>query len=106
MNGFAIKVGELILWEMKATPWILYLKPLKRIKNIIFDIKTTKTHYFMGSGVSGVKHIDNINCIKVPRGLIAPRTGSGKHFLKKFISHRSSVAETRSKHTAATMRIQ
>ena len=58
MSGFAITVGELTLWEMKATPWILYLKPLKRIKYAIFEISCIKMFNFMGSGVSGVKNID------------------------------------------------
>ena len=58
MNGFAIKVGELILWEMKATPWILYLKPFKRIKYVMFEFKFIKNINLMGSGFWGVKNID------------------------------------------------
>ena len=57
MNGFAIKVGELILWEMKATPWILYLKPLKCIKNVMFEMKHINIFNFMDSGVLGIKNI-------------------------------------------------
>ena len=54
MNGFAIKVGELILWEMKATPWILYLKPLKRTNNIIFETKSIKMFNFGVLGSRGL----------------------------------------------------
>ena len=34
MNGFAIRVDELILWEMKDMPWVLYFKLLNRSTHI------------------------------------------------------------------------
>ncbi len=37
MNGVAVKDGELILWGMKAMPYILYFNDLNHIKTSIFE---------------------------------------------------------------------
>ncbi len=36
-NGVAVKDGELILWGMKAMPYILYFNDLNHIKTSIFE---------------------------------------------------------------------
>ena len=37
-NGVAVRDGELILWGMKAMPYILYLDVLNHIKTLILEL--------------------------------------------------------------------
>ncbi len=36
-NGVVVRDGELILWGMKAMPYILYFNDLNHIKTLIFE---------------------------------------------------------------------